>query len=76
MRVFSPWLGVWVSRVQLALNVDDLDSANPFCSKGFHSNPAMVKPVGGSREVAAWYTLITHANGYPAGTPLGPCFVS
>jgi catechol 2,3-dioxygenase-like lactoylglutathione lyase family enzyme len=33
-----------VSRVQLALNVDDLDDAITFYSKLFHTEPAKVKP--------------------------------
>jgi catechol 2,3-dioxygenase-like lactoylglutathione lyase family enzyme len=33
-----------MSRVQLALNVDDLDEAIAFYSKLFHTEPAKVKP--------------------------------
>jgi catechol 2,3-dioxygenase-like lactoylglutathione lyase family enzyme len=33
-----------MSRVQLALNVDDLDAAITFYSKLFHTEPAKVKP--------------------------------
>jgi len=33
-----------MARVQLALNVDDLDTAITFYSKLFHTEPAKVKP--------------------------------
>jgi catechol 2,3-dioxygenase-like lactoylglutathione lyase family enzyme len=36
--------GTTMSRLQLALNVDDLDAAISFYSKLFHTEPAKVKP--------------------------------